>query len=1040
MTNVIINDILPRTQAIATGGQTVYATNPAWTANVASDVIVYSRPANTPANDATQILPYPSAYSVDFIGDQNTVQVTLVTPSTAGDVVTIVRATPADRENLYSNTNFTPSMLNNDFGILTMVDQQAQLFDTQIAPHYNYSDFINNNNTTDNILPVLSALQCWQKNAGNTAIIGLTLGTAATRNATNAADPYVASVFGSFTPGHFVTSVDGLGTIADGGYVPGTVSSVGTGTGLIGGTITTTGTISFAPITANSLWANVTGVSAVPTIIPTSTFLKSANNLNDVASISSAVANLGLTIGVYTQAWSHTLDLISAGTWPGASSITTLGTITSGIWHGTPIDVPHGGTGDTSFTAYSVICAGTSSTGSFQNVVGLGPDGYVLTSNGINALPSWQEGPIAVTPEEIQDQAYSFGIDTGIANAYAANLSPAALEYTQGMRVSILISNANSGASTISLNGLPTRPIVNGAGSALVSGQILAGMMADLEYDGTQFQLTNDFAINGFVNSGLINQLAYYAANGQVLSGLATGNNGVLITSAGGVPSISSTLPAAVQGNITALGTIATGVWNGSVIGLAYGGTNANLTAAAGGIPYSTASALALTAAGTSGQLFQSAGTSAPGWTTATYPATAGSSGNVLTSNGTNWVSSPPATSGTVTSVATNNGITGGTITSTGTIGLATIATLTGLVNTTGGTAIPTATTLTAWIDAALGSTQGNIIYRNASAWVVLAPGTNGEALISGGAGANVSWGPVAGSGTVTSVATNNGLTGGTITTTGTLGLATIATLTGLVNTTGGTAIPTATTLTAWIDAALGSTQGDILYRNSTVWTVLAPGTSGQLLQTKGAAANPAYTTATYAAPGTSGNVLTSDGTNWLSSAPATSGTVTSVATGIGLSGGTITSTGTIRQAVLTAASAYPSGATTLTANTYTKILFNTTEFNLGSAFDTSNHKFLPLVAGIYHVDAAFYIGNPVTAVDYIAVIYKNGSAYKLGNTQAANGTSNIILSVSGLVSMNGSTDYIEIFGYNGQAATTATTGTGQSTNYFDITFIGPSA
>jgi hypothetical protein len=44
-------------------------------------------------------------------------------------------------------------------------------------------------------------------------------------------------------------------------------------------------------------------------------------------------------------------------------------------------------------------------------------------------------------------------------------------------------------------------------------------------------------------------------------------------------------------------------------------------------------------------------------------------------------------------------------------------------------------------------------------------------------------------------------------------------------------------------------------------------------------------------APGTAGNVLTSNGTTWTS---ATGGTVTSVATGNGLSGGTITSTGTL--------------------------------------------------------------------------------------------------------------------------------------------------
>ena len=56
-------------------------------------------------------------------------------------------------------------------------------------------------------------------------------------------------------------------------------------------------------------------------------------------------------------------------------------------------------------------------------------------------------------------------------------------------------------------------------------------------------------------------------------------------------------------------------VWQGTAVGLAYGGTNANLTAVAGGVIYSGASALAISAAGTSGQVLTSAGASAPTWT-----------------------------------------------------------------------------------------------------------------------------------------------------------------------------------------------------------------------------------------------------------------------------------------------------------------------------------------------------------------------------------------------------------------------------------------
>ncbi len=57
-----------------------------------------------------------------------------------------------------------------------------------------------------------------------------------------------------------------------------------------------------------------------------------------------------------------------------------------------PIEVPFGGTGIASATAYAVICGGTTSTNPFQNVSGLGTAGQVLTSNGAGTLPTWQAG------------------------------------------------------------------------------------------------------------------------------------------------------------------------------------------------------------------------------------------------------------------------------------------------------------------------------------------------------------------------------------------------------------------------------------------------------------------------------------------------------------------------------------------------------------------------------------------------------------------------------------------------------------------------
>ncbi len=70
-----------------------------------------------------------------------------------------------------------------------------------------------------------------------------------------------------------------------------------------------------------------------------------------------------------------------------------------------------------------------------------------------------------------------------------------------------------------------------------------------------------------------------------------------------------------VTSSLTTVGTIAAGAWQGSTIALAYGGTNANLTANNGGIIYSTASAFSILAGTvTAGQCLLSGSTAAPTW------------------------------------------------------------------------------------------------------------------------------------------------------------------------------------------------------------------------------------------------------------------------------------------------------------------------------------------------------------------------------------------------------------------------------------------
>lgn len=74
-------------------------------------------------------------------------------------------------------------------------------------------------------------------------------------------------------------------------------------------------------------------------------------------------------------------------------------------------------------------------------------------------------------------------------DTYTATPSPAFGSYTTGMRVYLTFTNANTGASTINLNGLGAKSIKKSGSSALVAGDIAAGQTLILSYDGTNFQV-----------------------------------------------------------------------------------------------------------------------------------------------------------------------------------------------------------------------------------------------------------------------------------------------------------------------------------------------------------------------------------------------------------------------------------------------------------------------------------------------------------------------------------------------------------------------
>lgn len=89
--------------------------------------------------------------------------------------------------------------------------------------------------------------------------------------------------------------------------------------------------------------------------------------------------------------------------------------------------------------------------------------------------------------------------------------------------------------------------------------------------------------------------------------------------------------------NLVTVGTIGTGVWSGTAILPAKGGTGLSTITAHGVMIGEGTSNVAPTAAGSAGQALLSGGSSAdPAWSTPTYPSASGSAGKILRSDGTN--------------------------------------------------------------------------------------------------------------------------------------------------------------------------------------------------------------------------------------------------------------------------------------------------------------------------------------------------------------------------------------------------------------------
>jgi hypothetical protein len=483
------------------------------------------------------------------------------------------------------------------------------------------------------------------------------------------------------------------------------VTSIATGTGLTGGPITSTGTISIAntavtaaaygssyqvpTFTVNAqgqltLAANAT-IDAVT--LTTGSITTTPSGANDIANksyvdsvaqgLDSKASCIAATTANITLSGTQTIDgialiagdrclvknqtlsqnngiyIVAASTWTRSTDMD--------VW----AEVPN------SFTFIE--------TGSTQ-----ADTGWVTTANqagtiGVTAMPWTQFSgagtytagtgltltgtQFSITNTAVTAAAYgsASSVATFTVNAQGqltlAATTPIAIAASQVTSGTLAIAQGGTNSSATPTNGgvgygTGTAHAYSAAGT---SSQVLTSAGAASPTWTSQSSLAVGTSTN--LAGGAAGSLPYQSGAGATAM-LAAGTNGYLLTLTAGLPSwqpapasgvttfsagtTGFTPSTATSGAVTLAGTLA----------LANGGTNASLTAVAGAVPYSSASALALTAAGTAGQVLTSNGASAPTWVT---PA-----GGVTLSNDTATASNlyptfAAATSGSVSTIYTGN-------------------------------------------------------------------------------------------------------------------------------------------------------------------------------------------------------------------------------------------------------------------------------------------------------------------------------------------------------------------------------------------------
>lgn len=179
-------------------------------------------------------------------------------------------------------------------------------------------------------------------------------------------------------------------------------------------------------------------------------------------------------------------------------------------------------------------------------------------------------------------------------NTIAATATPTLTAYAAGQTYSFVAANSNTAAATLSIDGLTAKSITKNGSATLSAGDIQAGKLTWVEYDGTTFQLINNIVYNGSVFGSTMTDVT-------IVNGTVTSMASPVPVAAGGTGAASLTSKSVLVGNGTS-----------AVTGVAPG-TSGNVLLSNGTDWVSTANRAVPSVTGNAGRLLYTDG-STPSW------------------------------------------------------------------------------------------------------------------------------------------------------------------------------------------------------------------------------------------------------------------------------------------------------------------------------------------------------------------------------------------------------------------------------------------